>query len=45
MSLPDAGNVGDVGADRAMTRTYVLVLVCHAAVITLLWLFGRIFSR
>jgi hypothetical protein len=27
-----------------MSRVYTLVIVCHAAVITALWLFGRIFS-
>lgn len=27
-----------------MGRTYVLVFVCHAVVITALWLFGRAFS-
>jgi len=26
------------------TRTYVLVLVCHAAVVSALWAFGRYFS-
>ena len=32
-------------ADRArMTRTYVLVVVCHTLVIAALWLFGRTFS-
>jgi hypothetical protein len=39
MSLPDAR------ADDGMGRTYILVLICHAAVITLLWLFGRLFSH
>jgi len=39
MSLPD------VPAERGMGRTYVLVLVCHAAAITLLWLFGHTFSH
>ena len=27
-----------------MGRTYTLVIACHAAVITLLWLFGHTFS-
>ena len=27
-----------------MGRTYALVIACHAAVITLLWLFGHTFS-
>ena len=27
-----------------MGPTYTLVIACHAAVITLLWLFGRTFS-
>lgn len=31
-------------ADDGMGRIYALVLVCHAAVITVLWLFGRTFS-
>jgi hypothetical protein len=35
----------DTASDRRMNRTYVLVLICHAGVITALWLFGRIFSR
>jgi len=39
MSLPDAP------AERGMGRTYVLVLICHATAITLLWLFGHVFSR
>jgi hypothetical protein len=39
MSLPDAS------PDQGMGRTYILVLVCHAIVITLLWLFGRAFSH
>ena len=39
MSLPDAP------PEQSMTRTYMLVIVCHAAVITLLWLFGRVFTR
>jgi hypothetical protein len=39
MSLPDAT------ADHGMGHTYLLVLICHAAVITLLWLFGRVFSH
>jgi hypothetical protein len=39
MSLPDAG------PEEGMTRTYALVLLCHATVITALWLFGRTFSN
>ena len=39
MSLPDAP------PERGMERTYILVLICHATVITLLWLFGRVFSH
>ena len=39
MDLPAASS------EQAMRRTYVLVLVCHAAVITLLWLFGHLFSH
>jgi hypothetical protein len=39
MSLPDARAVDGMG------RIYFLVLVCHAVVITLLWLFGRTFSH
>jgi hypothetical protein len=30
--------------DPAMGRTYALVVLCHAAVITILWWFGRTFS-
>lgn len=30
--------------DRGMRRVYGLVVVCHAAVITLLWWFGHVFS-
>ena len=39
MDLPE------VPSEQGMTRTYVLVIVCHAAMITLLWLFGHIFSH
>jgi hypothetical protein len=39
MSLPDAP------PEQGMGVTYVLVLICHATVISLLWLFGRVFSR
>jgi len=28
-----------------MGRTYALVVVCHATVITILWWLGRTFSR
>jgi hypothetical protein len=31
--------------DPPMGRVYTLVIVCHAAVITILWWFGRTFSR
>ena len=31
--------------DEVMRRVYALVLLCHATVITLLWVFGRIFSN
>jgi hypothetical protein len=30
--------------DERMSGVYTLVIVCHALVITALWLFGRIFS-
>ena len=30
--------------DKDMRRTYALVILCHACVITALWLFGRAFS-
>jgi hypothetical protein len=30
--------------ERDLRRTYALVILCHAAVITALWLFGRAFS-
>jgi hypothetical protein len=30
--------------DPPMGRTYTLVIVCHIAVITILWWFGRTFS-
>ncbi len=30
--------------DPPMRRTYALVIVCHIAVITMLWWFGRTFS-
>jgi hypothetical protein len=30
--------------DPPMGRTYTLVVVCHIAVITMLWWFGRAFS-
>lgn len=33
----------EIDAD-GMHRVYALVLICHATVITLLWLFGRTFS-
>jgi hypothetical protein len=32
------------GDDGGMGRTYLAVIVCHAGVITALWLFGRAFS-
>jgi hypothetical protein len=31
------------GSDR-MGRLYAMVLICHALVISFLWLFGRVFS-
>ena len=31
--------------DGAMTGVYARVVLCHAAVIALLWWFGRTFSR
>jgi hypothetical protein len=31
--------------ERSMARTYALVIVCHAAVISILWWVGHIFSR
>jgi hypothetical protein len=31
--------------DGPMARLYALVILCHAAVITILWWFGRTFSR
>jgi hypothetical protein len=31
--------------DSPMGRTYALVIVCHATVVTLLWWLGRTFSR
>jgi hypothetical protein len=34
-----------VSDDRPMGRTYALVILCHAAVITTLWWIGRTFSR
>jgi hypothetical protein len=33
------------GDDTPMARTYALVILCHATVITILWWFGRTFSR
>jgi len=33
------------GDDPPMGRVYALVILCHAAVITILWWFGRAFSR
>ncbi len=33
------------GHDLPMGRVYALVILCHAVVITILWWFGRIFSR
>lgn len=31
--------------DQGMSRVYGLVILCHAAVITILWWFGRTFSN
>jgi hypothetical protein len=42
MSLPGGTPASADAVD--MTRTYVLVLVCHAIVITTLWWFGHVFS-
>jgi hypothetical protein len=30
--------------EQDMRRTYALVILCHALVITALWVFGRVFS-
>lgn len=30
--------------DRGMSRVYGLVVICHAAVIAILWWFGHTFS-
>jgi len=35
---------GDSPPRPSRTRTYILVLLLHAAVITALWAFGRYFS-
>jgi hypothetical protein len=32
-------------SEPAMSRTYALVILCHAAVITILWWVGRTFSH
>ena len=39
-----AQHVAQAGDDAPMGRTYILVIICHAAVITVLWWFGRHFS-
>jgi hypothetical protein len=31
--------------DKPMGPTYALVILCHAAVITILWLIGHTFSH
>jgi hypothetical protein len=38
-------SLSDAPTERGMGRTYVLVFICHAAAITLLWLFGHVFSN
>jgi hypothetical protein len=38
-------HVPSAGDESRMGRTYVLVMVCQAAVTIALWLFGRVFSR
>jgi hypothetical protein len=40
--MPSASTPGE---DSPMGRTYALVVICHGAVIAILWWFGRIFSR
>jgi hypothetical protein len=40
--MPPAGD--SVEDDQPMGRTYSLVIVCHVAVIAILWWFGRTFS-
>jgi hypothetical protein len=37
--------VSSTADDAPMARVYTLVILCHAAVIALLWLLGRTFSR
>jgi hypothetical protein len=39
-----AQHVAQADDDAPMGRTYTLVILCHAAVITILWWFGRHFS-
>jgi hypothetical protein len=36
--------VAQADDDVPMGRTYTLVVLCHAAVITILWWFGHTFS-
>ncbi len=44
--MSSAGRAPDAEIDRdtPMTRTYVRVLVIEAAILVLLWIFGRLFS-
>jgi hypothetical protein len=37
--------VSSTDDDSPMARVYTLVILCHATVITLLWLLGRTFSH
>jgi hypothetical protein len=37
--------MSSVDSEPSLARTYALVVVCHAAVITALWLLGHTFSR
>jgi hypothetical protein len=39
-----AQHVAQADDDAPMGPTYTLVILCHAAVITILWWFGRHFS-
>ncbi|HYT65367.1 MAG TPA: hypothetical protein VEL51_03025 [Vicinamibacterales bacterium] len=38
-------NVTLPGDERPMGRTYLLVVACHIAVITILWWVGHTFTR
>jgi hypothetical protein len=37
-------HVAQADDDAPMGRTYAMVIVCHIAVITILWWFGRTFA-